>query len=490
VIDASGDGLGNLYDSPISVHMDAAGNIYTFGQLSGRNLFKITPGGTITKIADESGDGMGNVLLSANDIESDPAGNLYLTSQGFDANVFMLSPSLVFTLLMNNTGDGVHPLRAPVHIALTSAGTLYAAGSHSNNVFERLPNGTITQIIGSGLNIAYDLVLDSAENLYIGSPGSGQVFRRTPGGSLSVVLDASMIPGGGTFAPWSLAVDSNDTLFVESRQSIVSRTSGGVVTRIPVPGAVYLAGVAVDGFDNVYTVDHEGHRAYRITFGPVSTTTSTTTTTSTSLFGATSTTSTSSSTSSTTFTTLPLCRMNGCRKPTIEFKGRFQLRNKIGNSGDSFNWKWVKGEETVLADFGNPLATESYTLCVVDAFNDRHFAVTIPPGGVCNDRPCWKDNGAVGFKYTDKAGSQGGIQKVILKSGGEGLAMVVVKGKGAGLDVPNLPLPTPILVQLQASSGTCWEAEFRTEGVLKAGPDQFSVKASIPVRSPSGAFVD
>lgn len=133
----------------------------------------------------------------------------------------------------------------------------------------------------------------------------------------------------------------------------------------------------------------------------------------------------------------------------------------------------MKGEETMLADFGNPLATESYTLCVVDAFNDRHFAVTIPPGGVCNDRPCWKDNGAVGFKYTDKAGSQGGIQKVILKPGGEGQAMIIVKGKGAGLDVPPLPLPTPILVQLQASNGTCWEAEFRAEGVLEEGVDHW-----------------
>jgi hypothetical protein len=299
-----------------------------------------------------------------------------------------------------------------------------------------------------------------------------------------------MIPGGGTFTPWRLAVDSNDTLFVEARQSIVSRTAGGVVTRIPIPGAVYLAGLAVDGFDNVYTVDHEGHKAYRITFGPMSTTTSTTTTTSTSLFGVTSTTSTSSSTSSTTFTTLPLCRMSGCRKPTLEFKGRFQVRDKLGTRSDSLNWKWVKGEETTLADFGNPLATDSYTLCVVDAFNDRHFDVTIPPGGVCNDRPCWKDGGEKGFTYTDKLASQGGIQKIVLKPGLQGTATVVVKGKGAGLNAPNLPLPLPLLVQLQSSNGTCWEAAFRPEGVLKDGTGQFAVKAGIPAGSPSGAFVD
>ena len=55
--------------------------------------------------------------------------------------------------------------------------------------------------------------------------------------------------------------------------------------------------------------------------------------------------------------------------------------------------------------------------------------------------------------------------------------------------MPSLPLPLPLLVQLQSGNGTCWEAAFRPEGVLKDGTGQFAVKAGIPAGSPSGAFV-
>jgi hypothetical protein len=39
-------------------------------------------------------------------------------------------------------------------------------------------------------------------------------------------------------------------------------------------------------------------------------------------------------------------------------------------------------------------------------------------------------------------------------------AKVVAKGKGPHVAFPTLPLSPPVLVQLQASNGNCWEATY------------------------------
>ena len=41
-------------------------------------------------------------------------------------------------------------------------------------------------------------------------------------------------------------------------------------------------------------------------------------------------------------------------------------------------------------------------------------------------------------------------------------AALVVKGKGPWLPPIGLPYAAPVTVQLQASSGGCWEAQFAT----------------------------
>ena len=46
--------------------------------------------------------------------------------------------------------------------------------------------------------------------------------------------------------------------------------------------------------------------------------------------------------------------------------------------------------------------------------------------------------------------------------GTQGAAHVIVKGRGANLALPTLPLTPPVLVQLQASNGSCWEASYST----------------------------
>jgi hypothetical protein len=46
----------------------------------------------------------------------------------------------------------------------------------------------------------------------------------------------------------------------------------------------------------------------------------------------------------------------------------------------------------------------------------------------------------------------------------------------------------PLRAQLTSTTGTCWEAEFRADGVTTNTPTVFAAKPH--VGSPSGAFVD
>ena len=86
-----------------------------------------------------------------------------------------------------------------------------------------------------------------------------------------------------------------------------------------------------------------------------------------------------------------------------------------------------------------------------------------PAGGTCNaasPRPCWRAT-SKGFRYVDKDLTPSGVQTVVLKAGVAGKASIVVKGRGAPLDTPALPITAlPALVQMVNSDGVCWQAQY------------------------------
>jgi len=99
IIDATGDGTGNALDGTVDVAVDSGGNVYVVGSQSD-NGFKITTPGTcstggapcaITEIIDATGDGAGNLLESPRGIAVDSSGNVYV-SGGITDNVFKIAP--------------------------------------------------------------------------------------------------------------------------------------------------------------------------------------------------------------------------------------------------------------------------------------------------------------------------------------------------------------------------------------------------------------
>jgi hypothetical protein len=184
-----------------------------------------------------------------------------------------------------------------------------------------------------------------------------------------------------------------------------------------------------------------------------------------------------------------------CREPFVPFKARLLLKDNDDDAKDKLLWKWLKGERTEFGDFGDPVNTDDYTLCVYESSGGSPSVLlraTVPAGGQCAGRACWKGvgrnpAGSRGYKYKDKERTPDGLEKLALKPGEDVKAKVTAKGRGANLSLPSpLDVELPVSVQLQAANGECWAATYFAAGVQRNDARVFSAKAG----SPSGAFLD
>jgi len=150
--------------------------------------------------------------------------------------------------------------------------------------------------------------------------------------------------------------------------------------------------------------------------------------------------------------------VTGCHTATVPGKAKLSIRNRTPDNGDTIVWKWVRGDETLLAELGDPTISDAYTLCLYDAAG-KALDLTVPPGGTCGTTPCWRDLGADGFKYVNK-GSVGPVRKLVLVPGVDGESRIIVKAKGDALPTPAIPLTAPLEVRLLGPAGACWATTF------------------------------
>jgi hypothetical protein len=186
-----------------------------------------------------------------------------------------------------------------------------------------------------------------------------------------------------------------------------------------------------------------------------------------------STSTTTITTTSTTSTTLPpgACSALGCKVSTAFRRGHLGINRK----SNLLAWKFRKGEATSLGDFGAPTSTTAYDLCISDVTGTTIFGASIPPGGTCGTKPCWKVLRNRGYKYNDPTGTAAGIRQIRLRGTGEdGRTSVIVKSRGENLAPPVLPLNLPVTVRLGASNGECWADTFLTDGMYRNTSTQFS----------------
>jgi hypothetical protein len=166
-----------------------------------------------------------------------------------------------------------------------------------------------------------------------------------------------------------------------------------------------------------------------------------------------------------------------CKISTLPLKSSLQLLDKTPDDRDLVSYKWNKGQATATTEFGNPVTTHDYALCIFGSANQLLFQSTAPAGGTCGTRPCWKALNIKGFSYKDTARTPNGADKVKLKAGLAGKAKTQFKGRGIDLANFGLPYTLPIKAQLQSANGTCFEATFSSTGVTSNTSTLFKGKA-------------
>lgn len=137
---------------------------------------------------------------------------------------------------------------------------------------------------------------------------------------------------------------------------------------------------------------------------------------------------------------------------------------------ERLRWRWARGEETTLADIGDPTSVDGYTFCAYDESGDAPVllaAALIPPGGTCGDGPCWSERGERGMRFRDPGRRHGGIERIDVRVGRQGQAQVMVRARGAGVRTAAAPVELPVRLQLQSRTGACWESVFSEQGARR-----------------------
>lgn len=146
-----------------------------------------------------------------------------------------------------------------------------------------------------------------------------------------------------------------------------------------------------------------------------------------------------------------------CRHPTKAKQALLTLINETPDKKDKLSFHWMKGAATTAADFGNPVGSTDYILCLFDRARNKDHVVLrskAPKGAT------WKA-GAKRFTDKDKSGTPDGLSAITLKSGNAGKATVLVDGNGANLKLPTLGLTAPVTAQLEGpTGGACFAGTF------------------------------
>lgn len=170
-----------------------------------------------------------------------------------------------------------------------------------------------------------------------------------------------------------------------------------------------------------------------------------------------------------------------CRVPAEPGAAVLKLEQGATDDGDTLTWQWRKGTATTRADFGDPVGTDPYTLCLFDESGPTPLAlldaVALMPGA-CDPvhGRCWKPT-RNGFHFRSADGVAHGLTSIDLHAGPAGKARIAVAGRGPALGVPALPLNAPLRVQLQSASGACWEARYPSTGVRRNDARGFSARS-------------
>jgi hypothetical protein len=102
---------------------------------------------------------------------------------------------------------------------------------------------------------------------------------------------------------------------------------------------------------------------------------------------------------------------------------------------------------------------------------------TAARNGRCGSRRCWRPTQDRGFHFGNPDPSVSALHIVELRTDPDGSAHLGVRGRGENLDLTQLPLSPTVTVQLQASNGVCWSADYSSPN--RSTADFFKARSDV-----------
>jgi glucose/arabinose dehydrogenase len=169
----------------------------------------------------------------------------------------------------------------------------------------------------------------------------------------------------------------------------------------------------------------------------------------------------------------PITPASGCAATA---KSKLKVKRPGDPAKSKLVWKWQNGPALEQTDFGDPVdGATSYALCIYGGTGAAVISGGMP--GLSG----WQPISTKGWKFKDTTGGSDGITKTLLKGGEAGKSKILLKAKGANLDLDALPLEEmdQLTVQLLRSDApACWEAVFPAAAIDI--DDATQLKAQIP----------
>jgi hypothetical protein len=139
---------------------------------------------------------------------------------------------------------------------------------------------------------------------------------------------------------------------------------------------------------------------------------------------------------------------------------------QLADYPNTLKWNLRNGEATSPAELGDPTTSTSYAVCIYRGIGFATedlglvLAAEAPAGGTSGTRPSWAVRGNGSIKFKNRDGNADGLTQIFVRASDTGHANVKVRGKGGALHLNPVYGRVPVIAQLRASNGTCFEARF------------------------------